>query len=593
MVAVLPAGTTVEEIASAGLAPGIVSAGLGSVPIAQTFLDISQGNRVSESLYDGELPRLTVRDGQVPGPEWARTLERAESAPADVVPGLLGSTLADAGIPVRAERGAGAAALIAVDRKGAVPLQRGPGCPRRCAPGLTVLRAGADGLGALARGVREGELLIAIADAARGEQKLLPMGIAGEGFAGDLTSASTRMDGLVTATDIAPTVLDQLGAGRPDEMNGSAITSGEERDPEAVVTLQSDLDHRPGRDAVVLLPLAIWLAITAAAALAGGRPAAALGLRLLGLSCALAPTLLLVAALDLGELPAALLVGAGAPALALVLERALGGCSALALACAVTVAAYAVDVVIGSPLTARSVLGPDPGAGVRFFGIGNELEAVLSALTLIGTGAYLQMREALAPRRAALWFVGVAAVAIAAFAPGRFGADVGAAIVLGVGSATAAVIALRLDRRRGLLIVVGGGAAALAALIAVDLALGGAHLSRSVLGAGDASDVRDVFDRRLRLMVHTFTHPVYPGLLAGAIAVLVAGAVQRRRVLSWFDRRRLALSGFLGAVAGILVGTIANDSGSVLLVIGTIYLAVAAGYFWATRQHPTAVADGG
>ena len=34
----------------------------------------------------------------------------------------------------------------------------------------------------------------------------------------------------------------------------------------------------------------------------------------------------------------------------------------------------------------------------------------------------------------------------------------------------------------------------------------------------------------------------------------------------------------------MLVGTLANDSGSVLLVIGTIYLAVAAGYFWAALQ---------
>ena len=39
-----------------------------------------------------------------------------------------------------------------------------------------------------------------------------------------------------------------------------------------------------------------------------------------------------------------------------------------------TVAAYAVDVVAGSPLTASSLLGPNPGLGVRFFGIGNELE---------------------------------------------------------------------------------------------------------------------------------------------------------------------------------------------------------------------------
>ena len=35
-----------------------MSAGIGGVPAAQTYLDITQGNRVSESLYDDELPSI-------------------------------------------------------------------------------------------------------------------------------------------------------------------------------------------------------------------------------------------------------------------------------------------------------------------------------------------------------------------------------------------------------------------------------------------------------------------------------------------------------------------------------------------------------
>jgi hypothetical protein len=123
----------------------------------------------------------------------------------------------------------------------------------------------------------------------------------------------------------------------------------------------------------------------------------------------------------------------------------------------------------------------------------------------------------------------------------------------------------------------------LAALVAVDLVLGGAHLSRTVLGAGGTGDLADVFDRRLTLMTRTFLHPVYPQLLALTVLALVAGFVRRRQVLSWFGDGWAARSGFLGALAGILVGTLANDSGSVLLVIGTIYLAVSAGFFWAVR----------
>ena len=65
-----------------------MSAGLGTVPPEQTYLDIGQGNRVFDSLYDArpaaELRRATARaGGEAVG-------ERAESAPADIVPGLLG-----------------------------------------------------------------------------------------------------------------------------------------------------------------------------------------------------------------------------------------------------------------------------------------------------------------------------------------------------------------------------------------------------------------------------------------------------------------------------------------------------------------------
>ncbi len=584
VIAVLPYETSVEQIAAVPeLAPGLISAGLGSVPVAQTYLDISQGNRVNEKLYDGDLPRLYARDGRVPEPIWDRVVSRADSAPANIVPGLLASTLADAGIEVTAEADSGLATLIGVDRGGSVPVATD--CAAGCGPGLSVIRIRLGELARMAKDLGPNDLLIAFAAGARADQELLPAGIAGAGYDGNLTSSSTRADGLVVSTDIAPTVLDQLGVEIPDEVSGSEITSGGDRDPAAVADLQARLEQRPDRETVVLLPLGVWLALTGLAALVWRARGARVALRLLAPAAAWAPLILLgLAALDAGEAASALAVGIGAPALALVGDRVLGGCAALALAAGLTVLAYAVDVIAGSPLTSLSVLGPNPGGGVRFFGIGNELEAILTTLTLVGCGAFLETRPG-DRRRAATWFVAVGLAAAAAFAPGRFGADVGAAIVLGVGAATAAVIALGLERRRAILVVAGGGAVALAALLAIDAALGGAHLSRSVLGAGEAGDVLDVFDRRLRLMVNTFTHPVYPELLVASAALLIAGAVRHRQVSAWFGPRWAARAGYLGALAGVLVGTVANDSGSVLLVIGTIYLATAAGFYWATERE--------
>ena len=56
-IALLPKGTSVEQLTKSKLSPGLLSAGLGSVPAEQTYLDVSQGNRVFDSLYDEELPR--------------------------------------------------------------------------------------------------------------------------------------------------------------------------------------------------------------------------------------------------------------------------------------------------------------------------------------------------------------------------------------------------------------------------------------------------------------------------------------------------------------------------------------------------------
>ena len=90
-----------------------------------------------------------------------------------------------------------------------------------------------------------------------------------------------------------------------------------------------------------------------------------------------------------------------------------------------------------------------------------------------------------------------------------------------------------------------------------------------------------MLDRRVTLMSDTFIHPVYPELLVIAGLLLIAGVVRREAVLGWFGERWAARAGFLGALAGVLVGTVANDSGSVLLVLGMIYISVLAGFFWA------------
>ena len=175
---------------------------------------------------------------------------------------------------------------------------------------------------------------------------------------------------------------------------------------------------------------------------------------------------------------------------------------------------------------------------MRFYGIGNELEAAIAAMVPIGIGAWLGSKPGRSPRFAAWGFVIGALLAIVAFAPGRFGADVGAAIVLPAGAAVAAGIVLGLSRRTMLIalgvVAVGG----VVALVLADAVLGGdSHLSRTVLGADNAGELGDVAWRRIRLTARSFYDPAYPYLLVVVLFVLFLGYRRRRQVLGWFGDR--------------------------------------------------------
>ena len=426
IVAVLPADVPVDAIGRVdGLAPGVMSAAMGDAPTEQSFIDIGQGNRVNERLYDSDLPPLDLRGGVVDPAAWDRVRERAEDTPAELIPGLLASTVEDAGLRATSATPDGVAPLIAADRGGEIVLAEDP-CRADCEVGLVVATAEPGELGQLVAALGPDDLLIAFAAGTDTEQPLWPIGIAGEGFDRNLTSDSSRTDGVVLATDLAPTILDWLGVEIPDEMNGSTIRAEGERDPGDVADLQDRLGDGPSRETVGLLPLLAWLGVAGIVAIAFRGRVARGAMALFGLACAWAPLMLLVAAaVDADEVGSALLMGVGAPVLAAFTAVLVPGLGGLALACGVTVGAHAVDVIAGSPLVALSVLGPNPGGGVRFFGIGNELEAILTTLTLVGAGAWLSVRRGITPPAAAAWFIAIAAAATLAFAPGRFGADVG------------------------------------------------------------------------------------------------------------------------------------------------------------------------
>ena len=88
---------------------------------------MSQGTRIPTRLYSGPIGALRLVDGHLSG--WPRALRRAEKAPGDVKPGLLASTIEQAGgrVGFGGDRSRWSIApIVAANRNGGVsPLRAG------------------------------------------------------------------------------------------------------------------------------------------------------------------------------------------------------------------------------------------------------------------------------------------------------------------------------------------------------------------------------------------------------------------------------------------------------------------------------------
>jgi hypothetical protein len=478
--------TALDRFASAGgLELGFMSSIQGSYTPEQTLLDISSGARVWTSLYEGELetPMALVpqaKGGAISG--WRKAVERADTPPADIVPGTLGELaarfggVAYVGMKGRANR----EAIVAADRAGRIPRvslvdRRAVGdeavrLSRRAGVLVARIPGGRDGSAALAKLVEArapGDLLLVVQAPGSLPRRLLAIGAVGLSGGNDLRSDSTRIDGLVVSTDIAPTVLHQFGIGEdqlPDAVAGQRIEARGDRSVDDLEKLRDRLaDVGPRRWSVLLLGLLGAAALGAAAGAATRRQPLRQTMRTaLGAALWLPAVLLLTGALGPSPVMEGVLIAVLTCTLALVFDALLPWPRAIALAAAVSIVSEVADLATGSSLTARSLLGPNPILGARFYGVGNELEVTLAATGLIGIGAAF----ATAGRRSLVWgFAFGAAVIAFVFSWGKLGADVGASIMLAVGGAAAAVAALQ-ERpgTRGVVVVLAAPVVAVGAL---------------------------------------------------------------------------------------------------------------------------------
>lgn len=526
---------------------------------------------------------------------WQAVLRRADSAPQQIRPGLLaGSIPGGAGLMLspgnRAET-----TIPAADREGRLSEvtglpAAGDGLLEKQLSGVlsdhrfTVVStrprpAGLDQLDRILGKRRKGQLVIAIqSPPSEGLLPLLPVAVAGlEGSGGEpsVSSDTTSFEGLVAGIDIAPTVLEHLGIEVPGAMVGTVIETGEGPSPAELSDLRERLSEVGSRRTPVLLALgAGWLIMFLAAGAVLGRERAGLPIRRIGgLAVLWLPAVILV--------PAAL----GTPSTAAELILITGLCLGLGfltdwlvpwpraplVPAVVGLVVITADLAAGTHLLSRSAFGPNPGFGSRFYGVGNELKSALTVLMLSGVAAAITGWKK--SGRAALVVVAAGLVLGVILGSGRLGAGVGAVIIVAAASAVAAVMMLpgRLTRGR-IALLVASPFIGLAVLALIDLvtADGEGHLSRNVIGADSGNVLVDTVQRRTTLAWQQLIRDAMP---VATVAALLASA--------WGIRNRALLQPFpgpiwpavlVGGLVGGVIGSLAEDSGPLLLVGAVITL---------------------
>ena len=581
---------------------GIMSASQGQYTTSQLLLDITQGARIATSAYAQATPAaLTLRaagaGGRIEG--WAAARRRAGGAPQLLSPGLLASSVAGgAGYVGVAGTGAPDAAAAA-DRAGnlaAVSL----GSPATMLARIESLAAGrrllvvdlpggaggvAD-LRALAAERRPGRLMIVVQRAPEQSSSALlwsaAAGLPGGGGR-ELSSPSTGERGLISAVDLAPSILAHLTArALPAEMRGRPVEAGGQLRSASLRALMARLRVISGRRLKALGFLLLGWALLAL--LLARRPAARAGaIRAGAIGVLWAPVAVLIPA---GLEPAAAveyaIITVSCLALGALTVRLLAWPRAAIAPALVAVLVLAGDALAHTQLLMRSLLGPDPILGARFYGIGNELKSGLAVLVLAAVAGALY--PAVRGRRAAASMIAAGVVLAIVEGSARIGAGVGGVILVSGGFALATVLLLpgAQTRRRTLLVLI-TPLVALVALAALDLASahGGGHFTGSVLHARSAGDLRDVIVRRYKAAWGELRNHMMPLATALSLLCAAAGLRHRDRLLAPVDGDPAWLAALCGGLAAGVIGALVEDSGPVLLVVAVFTLGCVTSYLWA------------
>jgi hypothetical protein len=409
---------------------------------------------------------------------------------------------------------------------------------------------------------------------------------------GLLTASSTHQPGIVTSTDLTPSLLSWRGAAPPAGLTGSLIRAGSRG------SLSSAIRYLTGQDtaaqvyastvgwffviyAVAEVAVFALLAVVLRGDDPGRRRRRVSCYRTAGVAAAAVPAGTFLASLVHWPVlphPAVLLYGTGLAWAAVIAVAALTGpwrrstLGSPGFVCAVTVAVIGLDVVTGSHLQLGTPLGLSALEAGRFYGIGNNALGVYAPAAVL-TAAWAGLAGLSKPggsrRRGVAAAAAIALVLVFICGWPGFGTKVGGTIALVPAFVVllAALAGIRISSRLAALVLVSGLVViAVIAVISYNFPGAGPSDISGFVGQILHGDALAILRRKASANVGSLTEtwftPVVP------LVVLITGAMlawplrMRQRVLAEAMRAQPLLRAILFAVWLVcLLGWLADDSG--------------------------------
>ncbi len=398
-----------------------------------------------------------------------------------------------------------------------------------------------------------------------------------------LTSASTKREGIVTAGDVAPLVLDHNGLPIPGMMLGMAMTAADEGGSKDLLGMQRGIDRifrlrPPLLRTYVFLQIAIVLGALLNLFVRFVR-AEVFEPPLLALL--LFPVVVLYLPLHSLPLVSAFIATAAVLAVVVYVCTLLPGIKLrFAVIGLLTALSLAFDMLRNAPLMKVSVLGYDVVSGARFYGLGNEYMGVLVGSSILGATALFSLfpgrRKRLLPVMA-LFFLALVLLIVSPAGGANFGGTVTA--LVGFLVTLSVLTRLRIGWRNGLILA---ATLAVMAVLAVLVNLrvpesGQSHLGRTLLllQREGFEALADLVARKVEMNVRLFRYSQWSRAFLVFLSMLAVLFYRPNGVLTGVHRHYNSLAaGFLGIIAGSITAFILNDSGVVAAATTLLYAGV-------------------